>query len=73
MTLTAETKRLHVRFEGRSEDLDLAALGLRPDCTDVELSDALARRYGRPVSALREYVVVREPQAIIVRPEAFYG
>src|SRR5687767_10006555 len=30
MTLTTETLRLHVRFEGRSEDLDLAALGLGP-------------------------------------------
>lgn len=73
MTLITETPRLHVRFEGRSEDLDLAALGLGPSADDAELTAALARRYGRPAAALRDYVVVREPQAIIVRPEAFYG
>lgn len=73
MTLTADTVRLHVRFEGRSEDLALAALGLAPDAGDAELLAALARRYVRPAAALHGYVVVREPQAIIVRPEAFYG
>ena len=71
--LLAETIRLHVRFNGRSEDLDLAALGLGCDAGDSELRAALARRYDCPTDALDEYVIVREPQAIVVRPVAFYG
>jgi hypothetical protein len=71
--LTLETPTLHVRFAGRSEELELAALDLTPDVSDGELLQALARRYGAPPAVLTEYVVVREPQAIIVRPIAFYG
>ena len=71
--LMFETTRLHVRFAGRSEELDLAALDLRPDASDAELRTALARRYSCAAADLDEYVVVREPQAIIVRPIAIYG
>ena len=34
--LMIDAVRLHVRFEGRSEDLDLPALGLRHDASDAE-------------------------------------
>jgi hypothetical protein len=71
--LTAQVERLHVRFNGRSEDLRLGELGLQPDASDTQLIAALARRYECAESALEEYVIVREPQAIIVRPIAFYG
>lgn len=71
--LLAETTRLHVRFNGRSEDLDLDTLGLGHDVSDAELRSALVRRYDCPAGALDEYVIVREPQAIVVRPVAFYG
>lgn len=73
LTLTPPPARLHVRFAGRSEDLTLDQLGLPPDAGDDALREALARRYERPPDELRAYVVVREPQAIIVRPLAFYG
>ena len=73
MTLATETLRLHVRFEGRSEDLDLDTLHLSPEVSDAELRAALARRYDCDVATLADYVIVREPQAIIVRPVAFYG
>lgn len=71
--LTTETLTLHVRFDGRSEELDFATLDLRPDAGDAELRAALARRYGCEIRALDEYVVVREKYAVIVRPIAFYG
>jgi hypothetical protein len=71
--LMTDTVRLHVRFDGRSEDLDLDTLGLRHSASDAELRAALARRYDRPADALDEYVIVREPQAIVVRPVAMYG
>ncbi len=64
---------LHVRFDGRSEELDLDALALRPEATDAEVRAALARRYDCAVAELDNYVIVREPQAIIVRPVAIYG
>lgn len=71
--LMEDVLTLHVRFEGRSEQLDLAALGLGPDASDAELRAALARRYERPLADFNDYVLVREPQAIILRPIAFYG
>ncbi len=69
----AQDMRLHVRFDGRSEELPLADLDLRADADDAALRSALARRYQCPASALEGYVIVREPQAIIIRPLAFYG
>ena len=71
--LTTETTLLHIRFAGRSDDVDLGELGLTCDAGDTELRTALARRYDCSVSDLAGYVVVREPQAIIVRPVAIYG
>jgi len=71
--ITADTLRIHVRFNGRSEDLDLEALGLSSEPSDSDLFTALACRYECGVSALSDYLIVREPQAIIVRPIAYYG
>lgn len=71
--LALQSERLHVRFNGRSEDLRLADLGLDRQASDAELIAALARRYGCAEAAFAEYLVVREPQALIVRPLAFYG
>jgi hypothetical protein len=73
MMLTRETMALHVRFNGRSEDLDLATLELEHDASDTELRAALARRYDCTIDDLANYMIAREPQAIIVRPIAFYG
>jgi hypothetical protein len=73
MIETTALVRLHVRFDGRSEDMDLADLGLPANAGDAELRAALARRYERAPADLDEYVVTREPQAIIVRPIAYYG
>lgn len=67
------TTMLHVRFNGRSEDLDMRTLELRANATDAELRTALARRYECSVEEMQQYVIVREPQAIIIRPIAFYG
>ena len=64
---------LHVRFDGHSDDIDLATLGLRPDARDAEIRSALARHYDCSAAQLNDYVIQREPQAIIVRPMAIYG
>ena len=73
MLLVTETLRLHVRFNGRSEELDLAMLGLSRSASDAELWAALARHYDCTLADFADSVIVREPQAIIVRPVAFYG
>jgi hypothetical protein len=73
MIFTRETMPLHVRFNGRSEDLDLAMLELGHGASDTELRVALARRYDCAVDDFANYLIAREPQAIIVRPIAFYG
>lgn len=73
MTSTLKTMPLHVRMNGHSEELDLRALNLRTNASDTELREALARRYDCTLAKLDTYVIVREPQAIIVRPVAFYG
>jgi hypothetical protein len=70
---TLDTTRLHVRFEGRSDELDLQSLQLTSEISDAELRAALARHYDCKPDVLDGYLVVREPQAIIVRPVAFYG
>ncbi len=71
--LKLEKMTLHVRFNGQSEELELGALGLHANPSDAELRVALARRYDCSEAVLKEYVIVREAQAIIVRPIAFYG
>lgn len=71
--LTADTLTLHVRFQGRSEDLTLKELELLPEAGDADLRAALARRYDVTPAALDGCVIVREKQAIIVRPIAYYG
>jgi hypothetical protein len=65
--------RLHVRFNGRSDEFALETLNLRPAASDAEFRTALARHYDCRVSDLADYVIVREDQAIIVRPVAVYG
>jgi hypothetical protein len=73
LMLSADVFQVHVRFAGRSEDLSFQQLNLRPSATDDELKTALARWYDCAVADLADYVIVREPAAIIVRPLAIYG
>jgi hypothetical protein len=64
---------VHVRVSGRSEEMDLVALGLHNDATDCQLKEAVVRALDLPTSSLADHVIVRTSQAIIVRPEAIYG
>lgn len=71
--LITNATTMHVRFNGRSEELDVQTLGLRHNASDAEVRTALARHYDCNIKDLDDYVIVREPQAIIVRPIAIYG
>ena len=64
---------IHVRFDGRSEELSLAMLHLQSNASDIQVKWAVANHFDLPAHYLNDYVVVRNNQAIIVRPEAIYG
>ncbi|MBO0781925.1 MAG: hypothetical protein J2P37_24155 [Ktedonobacteraceae bacterium] len=64
---------VHVRFDGRSEELRLSGLNLLPGASDEQIKRAVAVHFDLPQRHLDDHVVVRTSQAIIVRPEAVYG
>jgi len=64
---------VHVRFDGRSEEIPLAQLGIAQNATDNQLKHAVARYLDLPADSLSSHVIVRTTQAIIIRPEALYG
>ncbi len=69
----AGDKLLHVRFDGRSEELNLDALNLSAEATDAQIKQALEQNFDLSEGHLQNCVVVRTSRAIIVRPEAIYG
>lgn len=65
---------IHVRFEGRSYDVQENIIGLEKTANDRQLLERLARFFEVDYRRLEFYVVDRRPSgAIIVRPEAVYG
>lgn len=66
-------RAVHIRVNGRSEELALAELNLQADATDAQIKNAVARHLDLPATSLASHVIVRTSQAIIVRPEAIYG
>ncbi len=66
-------RAVHVRFDGRSEELTLAVLDLNDTATDAQIRQAIASHFDLSTQALDNHVIVRTNQAIIVRPEAIYG
>jgi hypothetical protein len=73
MTQLTQTQVVHVRFEGRSEELTLDILNLTAQSTDTQIKRAVAHYFERKSDYFNSFVVVRNSQAIIVRPEAIYG
>jgi hypothetical protein len=66
-------RTIHVRFDGRSEELSTAMLHLVSTANDTQIKHAITSHFDLPLSHLDDYVVVRNSTAIIVRPEAIYG
>lgn len=65
---------VHVRFEGRSFDLQEAQLRISAGMSDKEIKERLARHFDVGHKQLDFYVVDRTAQGdLIVRPEAVYG
>lgn len=65
---------IHVRFEGRSYDFDLAELPLHAGLSDQAIKQRVAQKLDVGMDRLAPYVVDRSPTGhLIVRPEALYG
>ena len=65
---------LHVRYNGRSFDMNARVFGLRVGMTDAEIKERVARHLEVGLGRLEDYVVDRRPNGdVIVRPEAVYG
>ena len=65
---------LHVRYEGRSFDVDFRQLGLAGSPGDTEVRQALARHLDVKSTALNGHVIDRAPNGnLVLRPEAVYG
>ena len=66
-------RALHVRFDGRSEELTFARLHLTNDASDAQVKQAVTGHFDLPRDYFDDYVVVRTQNAVILRPEALYG
>jgi hypothetical protein len=64
---------LHLRLDGRSDEMPLAALGLTGTETDEQIKQALAARLDCAPSVFDGHVIARHSTTIVVRPEAIYG
>jgi len=64
---------VHVRFDGRSEELTMGILHLDNHATDSQIKQAIANHFDLPSNYLDDHVIVRTSNTIIVRPQAIYG
>ena len=65
---------VHIRFEGRSYDVDEARLGVKADMNDTLIKERLAQHFDVHLERWTSYVIDRRPSGdLIVRPEAVYG
>lgn len=65
---------IHVRFDGRSQRLNAAQLGLAANAGDTDIKHAVARALDVATTDLKFHVVERHDNGnITVRPEAVFG
>lgn len=65
---------IHVRFEGKSYELEGEGLRLHAGSPDTEIRERLAGFLDVGTHRFVDYVIDRRPSgAIVVRPEAVYG
>jgi hypothetical protein len=76
ISLNGGSIMIHVRFEGRSFDLDERSLEITSTLSlgDAELKRLLAGHLDVAISRFDYYVVDRRPNGnLVIRPEAVYG
>lgn len=65
---------VHIRFEGRSLDINETQLGITAGMNDTAVKERVSRHLDVNSNRLTEYVVDRRPSGdLIIRPEAVYG
>lgn len=65
--------KLHLRLDGRSHTLEASRLGIGEGQDDAHIRQMLARYHEVPASALRDLVIDRHPDGVVVRPPAVFG
>ena len=74
MTTSLFAPAIHVRFQGRSLQLNAGQLGLAANAHDIDIKRAVANQLDVALSALQFHVVERHQNGnITVRPEAVFG
>lgn len=65
---------IHIRFEGRSYDIQESELGLEKGISDNVIKQRLAQHFDVGINRFESYVIDRRPSGdLIIRPEAVYG
>ena len=65
---------VHIRFEGRSYDIQEMKIGVVAAMQDTQIFDQLAQHFDVNPARFNAYVVDRSPSGdLIIRPEAVYG
>jgi len=69
------TAKLHIRYEGYSNDIDLDALDVGDLSTDTQVREAVSTYLDVPVSKLQNFTIDRnhETSDITLRPSAVFG
>jgi hypothetical protein len=65
---------IHIRFEGRSYDMQESQLGLSAAMSDTAVKQRLAQHFEVQLNRFESYIIDRKESGdLIVRPEAVYG
>ena len=74
MQFERPTPMVHIRFQGRSYQLEAAQLDISALSSDQEIRQALAQYFEAPAAKLAAYVIERHENGnMTVRPEAVFG
>ena len=72
--MTQRTKQiLHVRFDGRCEEVSLDELHLTRQASDAQIKAAITRHFDLPPHHLDGHIIVRGSRAVVIHPEAIYS
>ncbi|PAX46700.1 hypothetical protein [Brunnivagina elsteri] len=65
---------VHIRFEGRSYDMQEAQINRNASMNDSAIKQRLAEHFDINLNRFETYIVDRRPSGdLIIRPEAVYG
>jgi hypothetical protein len=65
---------VHLRFDGRSQDVDLELLNISNASSEAEIKLALSKHLEVSLNQLRDYVIDRHENGnLTLRPQAVFG